>query len=493
MAELRVQLARPEPRLLASTAFLGERLGLRIRVVTAGAVEKPHLVVGEAPDTLPSALVIPTGDGTVVWSELLDGRFHPATFAGSVVPFDVVGAIDRLLTDAVHAGHDPAALDGHGRLRFADSAPARCGVGDQPLVDRYVLVLGELLERRFGLVGDPAWPAGKRAAIALSHDVDQPDRYALLRSAVRPWRFRRHPRSYAVGAWRLARARLRDADPHDSWVWKQVAESEARHGFRSTFFVAATPFHHARGADVDVAYDVAERRFRPILRSLAAGGFEVGLHTGYRAHEHDDWLRDERDRLADAAGVEIDGSRHHFWHLGPDVEATLRAHERAGFAHDSSLAFNDHVGFRRSVAFPFRPWDEQLGRPLRTIQVPTAVMDGNLLYGSADVDAAVAEVGRVVETIRSVGGVGSIDWHIQASVPRTPEYRHWGVAYQEILGLLASEPDLWVTSHREIARWSAARSAVLRAGEAGTTDTVPASPVADAGADAPTGALARAG
>ena len=487
MAELRVQLARPEPRLLASSAFIGERLGLRIRIVDAGSVEKPHLVVGDAQTALPSALVIPSGGGAVVWSELLDGRFDPATFAGAVVPFDAVGAIDRLLTDEVHAGLDPATMDEHGRLRFADSAPARAGLGDQPLVDRYVLALGALLERRFGLTGDPVWPAGKRAAIALSHDVDQPDRYAILRSAVRPWRFRRHPRSYALGAWRLARARLGDPDPHDSWVWKQVAESEARHGFRSTFFVAATPFHHARGADVDVAYDVREPRFRPVLRSLAAGGFEVGLHTGYRAHEHDEWLRDERDRLADAAAVEIDGLRHHFWHLGPDVAATLRAHERAGFAHDSSLAYNDHVGFRRSVAFPFRPWDEHLGRPLRTIQVPTAIMDGNLLYGSDDVDAAVAQVARVVDTIRAVGGVGSIDWHIQASVPRTPEYRHWGVAYQEILALLAGDPDLWVTSHREIARWSAGRAVVLSGSGPGAAD----SEAAMAHGEPSIGALAR--
>lgn len=470
MAELRVQVAHPAPRRDAALDFIGESLGLTVRTVTGSDVAGPvHLILGSTPDQPGDSIVFGDEAGDPLWPELLDGTARLADLRGPI-PFDLVGAIGALLGDDVHADRGAGSLDRHGRLPYSASLPARAGYGDRPIVNVYVAALSDALRERFGLIGEPLWPAGKQAVVGLSHDVDQPDRYALLRSAIRPWRLRRHPRSYLRGSLRLLGARLRDPDPANSWVWDKVSDSEAAHGFRSTFFVAATPFHHARGAEIDVAYDVRERRFRPIMRTLEGGGFEIGLHTGYRAFEQPSWLAEERTRLSGAADVEVDGSRHHFWHLGPDVAATLRSHEAAGFAHDSSLAFNDHVGFRRSVALPFRPWDPTLGRPLRTLQIPTFAMDGNVLSGAGPgaaavagdlagaVDGAVSTVMTLVDGIRAVNGVGSIDWHIQASVPATPEYRHWGVAYQEILAALAARPDVWVTSHREIARWVEGRA-----------------------------------
>jgi hypothetical protein len=144
--------------------------------------------------------------------------------------------------------------------------------------------------------------------------------------------------------------------------------------------------------------------------------------------------------------------------MGPDVEATLRAHEQAGFAYDTSLAFNDHLGFRRSVALPFHPFDPALNRPLRTMELPTFCMDGNLFYLSNDIDAAVDAVGRMIDRIVEVGGLGVIDWHIQTSFPANREFRAWGIAYQEILSRLAGRSEVWVTSLEAIAEWVARRA-----------------------------------
>ena len=152
-----------------------------------------------------------------------------------------------------------------------------------------------------------------------------------------------------------------------------------------------------------------------MFERLRATGNGVGLHTGYAAFAAPGRVAEERRRLADAAGMEIAGNRHHYWHLGPEPGATLREHEAAGLTWDASLAFNEDVGFRRATTLPFHPWDDSLARPLRLLELPTACMDGNLLYRS--VDAAVAAVAALLDVIAGSGG---------ALVPTGISRRPWG-------------------------------------------------------------------
>jgi hypothetical protein len=473
MGDLAFHLHHPDSRAEAVLAFVFESLGIRAeRLQPPELWDRPHLVHGGQGEPLANGITIEENPRDILWPELLAGTVDPAGLRGRV-PFDLVAAIGSFLRDDVHRDAEPEGFDGHGRLQYQASLPARTGFGDRPIVNVYVSFLGRLLRDRLGVTGTARWPGGRVAAIGLSHDVDHPDRYALLGSAVRPWRLRRHPRTYLRAILELASARLPDPTPRDFWLFDEVAASESALGFRSTFFFATVPFHARRGAPPDVAYDIGQSRFRDVLRSLQRAGFEIGLHASYRAHEDRSRLTAERNRLKILAGAEISGVRHHYWNLGRDVPATLRAHEEAGFTYDSSLAFNDHIGFRRSVALPFHSFDPVFQRPLRTVELPTFCMDGNLLYASSEVDAAVEAVGRAVDQIVETGGMGAIDWHIQTSYPANREFRAWGVAYQEILGLLASRADLWVTNLGAVSAWESERARRLSGGDSGSPSEPP--------------------
>lgn len=458
MAELLYHVEQPDSRAEAVLAFVLESLGIDAEPrVPPGLWERPHLIYGGSEPVRPNGVVIRSYPGGAFWHELLRGEVDHRSLGGEV-GFDVVAAIGAFLRDEVHRDLGPDAFDAYDRLTFEASAPARAGFGDSPVVNHYVGFVGQLLRDRLGVLGRPRWPAGRRAAIGLSHDVDRPDRYALLQSAVRPWRLRSAPRTYLQKTLELASQRVRDRSPRDFWLFDQVMDSEAARGLRSTFFFATVPFHARLGAAPDVAYDVGRREFRSVFRSIHDAGFGIGLHASYRACQDGSRLAAERDRLSAIANVDVAGLRHHYWQMGRDVEATLRAQERAGFSYDTSLAFNDHLGFRRSVALPFHPFDRTLDRPLRTFELPTFCMDGNLFYLSEDVDAAVAAVGRMIERIVGVGGLGVIDWHIQTSFPANREFGAWGTAYQEILSLLADQSDIWVTNLETIAEWVARRT-----------------------------------
>jgi hypothetical protein len=394
--------------------------------------------------------------GPLVWQAVVDP-------AAPVLPFDIVAATARLLADDGLAIEAPDAFDRHGRLRHDRSLAATDEVRDRPVVDQTVELLGRWLQRQLGVDPLPRWPAGRRAVVGLSHDVDHPDAYATLRAiAANPLRLRSAPRTLAARALSQARSRVRDPHPNASWTFCRVVNAEARHGFRSTWFFAATPFHGPWGTPLDVAYDIGERRFQPVFALLRDTGAEIGLHTGYAAHQDPNRIRAERDRLAAIAGTDVAGNRHHYWHLGPQPAATLRAHEAAGFAYDSSIAFNDAPGLRRLGSLPFHPFDATLDRPLRVMQLPVLVMDAALFGGTTGIDDALRRFDAALARVVAAGGVAILDWHAEVSVARPGERRAWGTVYEEILALLGARDDLWVTDLHALASFAADRLAAVR-------------------------------
>lgn len=443
---------------LAALEFLLDAAGLPSR--PARPDEEPLLRSG-AGRIAPGGLRLPPR---------ADGASRPADAAaafdphsiGDVLPFDLVGAVADHLGDRAHPDPPIDALDEHGRLRAASEFAQHRRLGRDPLVNEAVRRMAEIGRVRFGIEPLDPWPHGRVAAVGLSHDVDLPDRYAMMRDLARPWRFRRAPRTQLRAAWQLLGDRLRDPAPDDHWGFDELLAAEERAGVRSTFLFSVTPYHAATGSTLDPAYDATGRRFRRLYARLRAGGWEIGLHAGYRAWEHPDRFKRERERLAALSGTEIRGLRHHYWQLGPDVAATLRAHEAAGFDYDASIAFNDAPGYRRAVALPFHPYDATMQRPITTLQLPTTLMDGNLFYRPMTVDDAVAESVAQLETIIALHGLAVVDWHSHTAVPTNRRFAAWGIAYGRILDWITARTDLWVATLGEIAEWRAERSAELR-------------------------------
>jgi hypothetical protein len=398
-----------------------------------------------------------------LWTDLLSGQLRLESL-GARLPFDVVAATLALVTDRDLATAGPGAADRHARAGLAATVHGASGLTARPIVNLYALALRASLEAA-GLRGrgEAAWPRGRRAAIGLSHDVDRPDKYALLRAvpAGGPRLWVARPDLVARFG-RDALAWLRDRNRDDFWLFEPVLRSEDELGMRSTLLFAAMPSQGAYGSRHDVHYDIGWPRFRKLLSALVGDGVEIGLHASYNAYQSADRLSSERARLSDLAGVDVRTLRHHYWHLGPQPGVTLRHHETAGFQFDSSLAFNDDVGFRRGIALPFHPWDPELGRPLRVLQLPVLAMDGALFRGTASSQEAADRLWAAIEGVRDVGGVAVLDWHVRTSFPGNRAFRTWGECYQTILRRLSAASDIWATDLGSIGEWWNARERRLR-------------------------------
>ncbi len=335
------------------------------------------------------------------------------------------------------------------------------GVLDQPLVNQCARQLERRIESWHSARGraperNERWKNGARFAVALTHDVDDVALYSL-RGALRLIGRARHPASYAVrgGLTAVARALGRGGqrDPYDQFD-RWVTEEE-RHGFRSSFyFVPPDPseaheYDPTYGFGDPVMFEGRRTNVKSMMRRMSQRGFDVGLHGSYLSHRDGDELARQKRSIEACTGHPVAGNRQHF--LRFDIRETWTAQERAGFGYDTTLGYNEEVGFRAGIAAPFRPWDPERRAARALIEVPLSVMDG-ALFRSLELDAprAIARVREHLEHVEQVGGLAVLLWHPNAAAEEL--HPGWWACYAATLEWLAAR-GAWVTGAAGIAAW----------------------------------------
>lgn len=370
---------------------------------------------------------------------------------GAAFPFDPITALRFWLTDEGNADAGAEAWDEHDRLRPEHSAQERLGVRTVPIVNAYLLGLRRWLAARLGMdLRNRLLPVGKRAAVVLSHDVDNPfnpgDVGHFLGLAARGL-INRRPMAALRQAFYAARAlRSRLSAPDDRhWVFDDVAAAEARHGFASTFYFSAVAPVSPTGHTLDVLYDIRQRALAPVFRRLTEAGAEIGLHASYTARGQAGRLAAERQAVEAACGITLSGNRHHYWHLRRPFWPCLAELAAAGLRYDSSIAFNDLPGYRLGVALPFRPFDPGSGTVIPLVEIPVMTMDMALCdLPGATLESALSTFRTLLDGLKQYEGIAAIDWHVRTSFPGSRQYQRWGETYLGMLDILAADGEVAV-------------------------------------------------
>jgi hypothetical protein len=282
-----------------------------------------------------------------------------------------------------------------------------CPIAAEGWLARHELLEEPLVHRYAALLGDVIGVEPKReASVVLTHDVD--DNFRRLFGRRERWvRLRRQPSMRrAAGLLRSLVASRHDADEDRFAAWRR----------RPTFFFAARGML-GDGDARDVAYDLEHPEVRATIRQLVEDGAEIGVHFSIASAGSAERMREECERLERVVGKPVRCSRHHWW-----AEPTGLLHAEAGVDVDLSLGFNDRAGFRRGIAAPFRPWDHDTERAASVWALPTIAMD------AAVRDAA--ELSALWSTLRGVGGVLVLDWHVHSASPQS------GLPYDQLLEFL---------------------------------------------------------
>ena len=354
--------------------------------------------------------------------EFADGQDcgYQASSAGLVFANDIVLACYWLLSGARETYYP---RNVHGTIDLQGRLIQESGLVRRPLVSLY----GALLRRHFQQRGhtplELPWisPRGG-ATFIFSHDVDYPQMIRWIEVL-------RLLRQRGLKSFGSIAGVLRGTNHF--WKFADWLEFEKQYGAKSAFYFMARKgslVQYALGTP-DVFYDIRRPAFKELFRTLTGEGHEIGLHTSYHAYRSLEQVQHEKRVLEEAAGVTIEGNRHHYFHLDPAAPyETLRKHEQAGFLYDSSLTFESFPGFRRGSCHPYRVFHPGERRELNILQLPCSLMDDHFdrrlaLNKVADPEACVLEL---LETARATGGVIIADYHARGmNADFYPRYGAW--------------------------------------------------------------------
>jgi hypothetical protein len=330
-----------------------------------------------------------------------------------------------------------------------------------PTLELHIAMLRRLIIRaRLPFVEILPVPTGYPFIVCLTHDVDHPRvRYhvfdhtmfgflyrAVFGSTIQLCRGRRSLRQVAVN-WKAAISLPFVFAGLANDFWDQVNEYLAlEKDLASTFFVipvrgeaGVDPQGHSqakRAASYDLI-DVADD-----FHKLQSANREVGVH-GIDAWCDIEKGRVERERVEKITGPRQLGTRMHWLYFGVQTPAVL---EEAGFDYDSTLGYNETIGYRAGTTQVFKPLNAR-----RLLELPLHIMDTALFYPAymnLSDDQASAAMQPLIQNANRFGGVLTTNWHDRSLGPE----RLWRKPYQQLLDELQHNKP-WFATASDVVSW----------------------------------------
>lgn len=274
----------------------------------------------------------------------------------------------------------------------------------------------------------PTWPDKKPFAVCLTHDVDVVSLYSL-RQSLRKRKsqllkggnaFQKVKSFLGVGI-DLSRTGIHSGQKDPLHCYERWLKAEKKIGSHSTFFFwpglsAVTKPHHTDCAYElydSVVFDNQRCTVAEMIQEIDSRGWEIGLHPSWYSFDDVDELKRQKEFLEEALGNEVISIRQHRLHY--DIRVTPRVHAAAGFKYDSTLGFNDNVGFRFGISYPWHLYDLKAEKELSIMELPLIVQDGAMLLESKgmrlDEYTAFQYIVQITEAVEKVGGVLTLLWH----------------------------------------------------------------------------------
>ncbi len=310
----------------------------------------------------------------------------------------------------------------------------------------------------------PIWPGGKKFAVCLTHDVDSVSQFSTLQSlrslkTIRLGHNRTSSRIFrllgvVLGLFNNLRT-LSKADPlhcYEKWLAVENATE-----MRSTFFFwpgwKHVSIHHPSDCRYEltdhIVFDGQKCSVSEMIREIHHRGWEIGLHPSWHAFKNLDELKRQKQALENALRHRIVSIRQHF--LQYDIRITPRIHAAAGFKYDSTLGFNDNIGFRFGTCYPWKLYDMDSGTNMPILEIPLIIQDMALLNPlkglRLDIPTAFSYIQQITKAVENVGGVLTLLWH-----PNTVTRPDVWELYANILAYLRRQK-CWVAPLAKIGKW----------------------------------------
>ncbi|MCB9771028.1 MAG: hypothetical protein H6754_00530 [Candidatus Omnitrophica bacterium] len=312
-----------------------------------------------------------------------------------------------------------------------------------PIVNLLFNRLEDLVTRNFPEI---TFGVSAKPRVEFSHDIDYLSKsiqFMAKQSILNAYDFFRFfPRFGDMGKSFLKSVSFLFSRP-SYWTFEYWEEIEKRYNTRSIFYI------HAKAIKknfltwiIDPNYDLLNHpRLQKKLKDLLRDGFEIGLHGSYYSAVDGEIMAKEKAILEKVIERPVTKIRQHWLRYNELV--TPYIHNKL-FEYDSTLGWNDRIGFRSGCASQYHPYDHKNKKGFEIIETPQIIMDFNI-YQSLVLENKYF-MGIALDIISKLDECKSacvaVSWHERAC---TSDYE-WHATYEMILERVSQ---LWGTPHEE--------------------------------------------
>lgn len=328
-----------------------------------------------------------------------------------------------------------------------------------PSIEIHITILRDILiEHQIPFVEVPPVPAGYNFIVCLTHDVDH---FAITNHKCDHTVFGFLYRASIGSILELFQGRKSPRQVARNWLailslplvylrilpdfWNKL-ERYLELDSASTFFIipkkgeAGMTSTGARLTRRAVRYDLSQ--LQPSVAEIVARRGEIGVH-GIDAWRDTTEARKEREQIQALTHTSEVGIRMHWLFFDSESAGKL---DEAGFSYDSTVGYNETVGYRAGTTQAFRPFGTK-----RLLELPLHIMDTALFYPAylhLSPEQAMMRIDGMVNDVGQFGGALMVNWHDRSIAPE----RLWDDFYVELIEKFKSA-SAWFCTAAEAAQW----------------------------------------
>ncbi|MDB4088484.1 polysaccharide deacetylase family protein [Flavobacteriales bacterium] len=335
------------------------------------------------------------------------------------INFDIVSSACYLMSGRQEI--ETKNRDQYGRFKFEESIQKKLNIVGVPVVNYYFEILKEAIE----IITKSKIKSKRNFSATITHDIDE---------VTSGWKHRvrteLNNKSYLKA---ISHGLSQPTKPF--LPWKNLKELS---GFNSENNVPTTFFLLARNNKVDniknADYSLSSPYIKESISEIKKNGHEVGAHGSYKTHESNEELQKDIKSFKD----KVKGNRFHF--LQYSIQESSEVIESNGLKFDSTLGFQEEIGFRNSICTPFKLYNFKENRSFDFIEIPLNIMDCSLEYThymSLSPTESLEAIKKLSKEIKKFNGNICINWHNTYFSDYLKS--DWKTLYKEIIGFLKEE------------------------------------------------------
>lgn len=306
------------------------------------------------------------------------------------------------------------------------------GFLERPIINEYIEILWWCLKY--------LWPGIKRKKrdfrTFVTHDVDVPFAQAFngIKKLIRNCGGDILIRKSAITACRrlVSWISIKTGDYRKdlNYSFDRIMDIGERNGIKSAFYFKTA----CTNKIYDDTYSISHKYIRQLLRDIHSRGHEIGLHPSYESYNNLEQTRIEFNKLlqiCEEEGIQQNlwgGRQHYLRWQGPN---TWRNWADVGLNYDSTLGYNEQIGFRCGVCYEYPVFDLERHIELRLIERPLIVMEGSI-FDQQNMGLSYEKADKTIERIknccRKYNGEFIILWHNNTFT----ELKRW-IFYEHVL------------------------------------------------------------